>query len=1221
MKIEKSILLFALLIHTAISFANEKAKALNERLIAQNTEIIFLENKGQVFDQNYISRPDILFSGHTNRMVFHLKTDGISYQFNRINSCKEMQDKYTGSKSSGIAQSSIYRVDINWLNTNNTKKIHKGEPQVGFNNYYNENFPNGVLNVMSYHQITYQNIYDGIDLKWYSNDGVLKYDYLVSAGANHLEIQYEIKGAESIFINKKGELEIKTPLGTIIEDAPYVSQEGIELKSQWVVNNNKISFDIKNINPTKPFIIDPIVRHWGTYYGGDMNDVGTACATDPIGNIYLTGFTETTSSTLIATSGSHQSTHNGGSISFLVQFNSFGERQWGTYYGGSGYDISQSCSVDNFGNVFIAGYTEIFSGAAIATSGSHQSTHGGGIDDAFLVKFNSSGIRLWGTYYGGTGDERGNSCFADPSGNIYLAGYTASSTGAIIATPGSHQSTFGGGPYDAFLVKFNSDGIRQWGTYYGGSGGYDIGHSVTVDDSGNVYMAGRTSTVSGFSIATPSSHQNTHGGDDDAFLVKFNSSGIRQWGTYIGGAGTDHGYSCAVDYSGNVYLAGNTRTTSTTEIATLGSHQSIHGGNWDAFLVQFNASGQRQWGTYYGGVANENGNSCAVDPNGNVYLAGDAGLSTGTIIATSGSHQNIHEGGTYDAFLAIFNSAGIRQWGTYYGGALTDQGESCAIDISGNIYLAGSTSSNSGTFIATSDSHQSMYGGASKDAFLVKFNSCLTPPSQTPYITGDTIVCSGSSLNYSVSNDLSASSYTWTLPDGWSGNSNTNSINVTVGANGGVISVIANNICGSSTIQTLDITVISVAPPLPSSITGDTTVCNGTFQNYTVNNDPFATSYTWSLPVSWTGIGITNSINSIAGTISGTISVTANNACGNSAPQTLYVNVNSVPSQPTNITGSVSVCVGDSQNYSVTIDPFATSYTWSLPVTWTGTSTTNSINSIVGISSGTISVTADNVCGNSIPQTLNVNTISIPSQPSTISGSMSVCEGNLQNYSVTNDPFATSYTWSLPATWIGTSTTNSINSITGTTDGTISVTANNACGNSTTQTLNVSVNLLPTVTLSLNATNVCIDNAVFAFSGGFPLGGTYSGNGVSTGNFNAAIAGVGINTITYSFTDGNGCTNTSTDQITVDNCTELVENTEKEFFIYPNPTEGTLHLISSEKYLGSSVVIFDILGNIVLSSYINSTHTSFDISTFSSGLYFIECKNEKCNQTFKIIKK
>ena len=227
----------------------------------------------------------------------------------------------------------------------------------------------------------------------------------------------------------------------------------------------------------------------------------------------------------------------------------------------------------------------------IATTGVHQNTFGG-LDDAFLVKFNSSGVRQWGTYYGGAGVEDGSSCATDASGNIYLSGWTPSTSG--IATTGAHQTTFGG-RNDAFLVKFNSVGVRQWGTYYGGVG-IDFGMSCATDALGNVYLSGQTQSILG--IATTGAYQTNYTtpyGSDEAFLVKFNSNGIRQWGTYYGGIYNERGLSIATDVSGGVYLAGfnvslNPTIAGSTGFATIGAQQTVHaGGAWDAFLVKFDA--------------------------------------------------------------------------------------------------------------------------------------------------------------------------------------------------------------------------------------------------------------------------------------------------------------------------------------------------------------------------------------------------------------------------------------------------------------------------------------------------------------------------------------------------------------------------------------------------------------------------------------------------------
>ena len=204
-------------------------------------------------DQNNKSRPDVLFGGTDGNLVFHLKNNGISYQLNRIDAWKEVEDERTKIKTKQIDKSTIYRLDIEWLNANTNSKILKGKAFEGFDNYYYENCPNGALNVQSFEDITYQNIYNGIDLKWYQKDGHLKYDYLVSAGANYKNIQLKFSGAKSIKLNGKGELVITTPLGNIIEQAPLVIQNNKTLIAKWVIVNNKVGFDIEKFRRYKIF--------------------------------------------------------------------------------------------------------------------------------------------------------------------------------------------------------------------------------------------------------------------------------------------------------------------------------------------------------------------------------------------------------------------------------------------------------------------------------------------------------------------------------------------------------------------------------------------------------------------------------------------------------------------------------------------------------------------------------------------------------------------------------------------------------------------------------------------------------------------------------------------------------------------------------------------------------------------------------------------------------
>ena len=707
---------------TSIS-ANTNTSEL-DKFNSAKSSVSFTENKGQISDQNYNPRPDVLFSGEANGLTFHIRKDGISYQTSRVDSWKQQDEnlpegiREEGKTDSVPDQMTIYRTDINWLGFNKDYTIENGESTAGFNNYYLPSCPDGAMNVRSYSGVTFKNLYTGVDVKWYEKNGELEYDFIVAPNTDYTKISWEIKGTDRISIGENGQLIIETPLGNIEEQAPIAFQGETIVEAAWKIDGNKISFQLGDFNTNETLIIDPVVRLWGTYYGGSGNENGSSIATDTVGNVYLAG--STSSPNGIATTGSHQTIgvpYPYNDDAFLVKFNSNGVRQWGTYYGGTGAEGGISSTIDASGNVYLAGRTE--STAGIASVGAHQATYGGGRNDGFLVKFNSSGVRQWGTYYGGKGGGYSQSCATDTSGNIYLSGCAQSTTG--IATTGSHQTAYGGGATDVYLVKFNSSGVRQWGTYYGGtSGEYAF---CAADATGNVYLGGITRSTTG--ISSTGAHQTTFGGGSrggaDAFLVKFNSSGVRQWGTYYGGTSDDAASSCEIDASGNVYLSGQTQ--SNTGINTIGAHQTSIGGSNDAFLVKFNSNGVRQWGTYYGGTVYDVGNSCTIDTSGNVYLAGSTQATSG--IAAAGAHQITYAGGPDDAYLVKFNSSGVRQWGTYYGGTGRDYGIRCAADASGNVYLAGNASSTSG--IATTVAHQNLHGGK-RDAFLVKFNSTSCDP-------------------------------------------------------------------------------------------------------------------------------------------------------------------------------------------------------------------------------------------------------------------------------------------------------------------------------------------------------------------------------------------------------------------------------------------------------------------------------------------------------------
>jgi hypothetical protein len=397
-------------------------------------------------------------------------------------------------------------------------------------------------------------------------------------------------------------------------------------------------------------------------------------------------------------------------------------RVWGTYYGGTRRDEIQGIASFGPNAIYLAGWTQSDGNQVISTTGSHQlnrgsTSTGSSGRDAMLIKLDGDGNRQWATYYGGNQEDQAFGVATDSEGNIYMAGKTLSGGG--ISTPGSHKTgTFS---YDAFLVKFNAQGVRVWGTYYGSMFQPEEGVAVAVDGLGNVYLAG-IATGSTEGVSTPGAHQESIGAQTDAFLVKFNSSGVRQWGTFYGGSGNDFASACTVDKDGNVYLSGYTNSAS--GIATQGSHQAtLNGTNNDGFLVKFNASGQRQWATYYGGSNQDWIYSCKADNSGNIIMGGATQSTEG--ISTQGSHQPSKGGNNLDAdgFLVKFDANGSRLWATYYGGNRSDVVLALAIDTNGDIAIAGG--SNSDGVIASANGFQTSVAGngLATDGFVAIFNA------------------------------------------------------------------------------------------------------------------------------------------------------------------------------------------------------------------------------------------------------------------------------------------------------------------------------------------------------------------------------------------------------------------------------------------------------------------------------------------------------------------
>jgi hypothetical protein len=639
--------------------------------VNSSKELYFIENNGQIKDQYHHPRNDIQYLLHSDGITVFIGNGQLHYQFanknfcsggNNFNPINLLKNNHQLQNLAEIKAPDIetYRLDVELAGANKNAVAVGVDSQAYYENYYLAGCPINGIQAHTYKKLVYKNIYPFIDWVLYIKDNKLEYDFIINPGGNVNDIKIKYNGATNVEYTK-GMVKINTPVGDISERNLYAYEQA---------TGKPIAAIYKYKDNTLRFSLPAI-------QGSQL----TTFVIDP---------------TL----------------------------EWGTYYGDdTGYAPLYCIATDRFAHIYGCGFSWSNTPGLIATAGSFQDTLTGDCD-AFLVKFDTSGHRLWATYYGGTQPDYGFAVTCDTLGNAYMGGATFSQSD--ITTPGAQETTWSWITQNVgFLAKFDSTGARQWATYIGGSEGatYDLEiYGVCCDNYGNVYASGSTDDTS--NVGTPGTFKPyKHEGDADTsidcVLIKYNTvTGLREWGTYYGNLHFNLSGYCYAD-GPYVYMSGQTSCRIDTDLATPGSYQPIFGGGAsDAFLVKFDSTGNRIWATYYGGAGDENTGAVTCDYKGNVYLYGVT--SSDSNIASPGCYQPFNAGFD-DAFLVAFDNTGNRLWATYYGGPGY---ESCntggLIEFNGSLYVTGGTTSDTG--IAALCAWQPVYGGGSEDAFIAQFN-------------------------------------------------------------------------------------------------------------------------------------------------------------------------------------------------------------------------------------------------------------------------------------------------------------------------------------------------------------------------------------------------------------------------------------------------------------------------------------------------------------------
>ena len=689
-------------------YKSEQALKAQARQLLQNQPVQFIENKGQMANLDGKPVPFVLFKAQSPEMDMYITEKGLSYVFKKLHKEEIKEDKKTErdkaeEQATGKKKKNKWmsweRIDM-FLSGATIKKENVTQEGISpdFFQYFYPHCPNGITDVRSFEKITIKDIYPGIDWVLYSSapadllgrsalspyggaGGGFKYDFIVHPGADPNQIELIYSSLNPLQIDNEGNIQITTELGTLTENAPYsyIKENKEEVATQFQITNQqhitqdnleyyqtRVNFKFQISNFKSKTLVIDPQLYWSTFYGANGDEGPMSIDTDHSGNVYVTGYLN--------------------SMNFPKQ-----DPGSGSYF---------------------------------------QGAFGGGDWEAFILKFDNAGKRLWCTFYGGSESDSGNSVTTDDNGNVFVTGYTASTDFPLQDAGTFFQGNYGGGLWDSFILKFDNAGNRLWATLYGDFGA-DLAASIAADVNGNVFITGWTDSTAFPLQDAGGFFQNASGGGLDAFILKFDNNGNRIWSTFYGGSDNDWGFSIIADVSGNIFITGASASGDfPLQDAGTFFQGSYGGGSHDSFILKFSNTGNRLWSTLYGGSQLELGCALAGDDNGNVFIAG-MGNSPDFPLQDAGTFFQGTKGGKADAFILKFDNAGNRLWASWYGGSedeiFRSAYDNLAVDACGNVYLSFEIFSPGGNLLTKPSCeggyYDSTYNGGPTDIFIVHFTN------------------------------------------------------------------------------------------------------------------------------------------------------------------------------------------------------------------------------------------------------------------------------------------------------------------------------------------------------------------------------------------------------------------------------------------------------------------------------------------------------------------
>lgn len=1124
----------------------------------------FEENKGQ-WHTNVKFKTEIV-----NGALF-FENNGITTVFTNLNDVSEKAHHSQPIENENLmVKEEAFRTYF--VGSNPNVSISKKGGSSYYRNYFIGNDKTKwASNVLLYDEIIYENLYDGIDLRYSSNSLNIKYDVLIHVGANPNSYKVSYESHKKLFCDKAGNLICANSLGEIIEQKPYsyqiINGKKIEVKTQFNVENNIVSFDFPDgYNSNYDLIIDPFLVA-STYSGALTDNWGNTACPGPGGSMRVAG---SSFGVGYPTSlGAFDVSFNGAMDISISAFNATGTALIAsTYVGGLLIEEPLSLITALNGDLLVVGVSRSVDFPTTATG--YDLTHNGNRDMVVFRLNPTFTTLLASTYVGGTGndaynftatsdtkfsyaDENRSQIRIDNTGNVVIASSSASIDFPI--TAGVINPIHNGG-LDGVVIKLDPNlTTLLFSTYLGGLAN-EACTSLQLDIANNIYVCGLTSSAN-FPTTAGVIHPIINGGSD-GFLSVIDPTGTTLIAsTYLGTANKDGAMYVDLDVSGNVFVyglsSGGSYPVTMGAYANAGSSQFIHSLNPSLTTTLFS--------TVFGsGGASPNISPTAfeVDTCGNVYACGwgrafDGGTSTG-MVTSPGAFSSVTDGSDF-YFIVLDRSGSTLLYSTFFGqfGGTADHvdGGTSLFDDQGVVYQAvcASCGGSPAGFPITPGAYSATNNSANCNNAVFKFDLEIHSP-PIAVITASNVGCVNIANTFTNSS-TNATVYFWDFGDGTT-SSSTTPVHTYTASGSYTITLIAQNynLCISKDTTT---SVINIYQPTVSVTSSS--ICIGQTATLTASG---GSTYLWDN----SSITSTISVSPIVTQVYTVQSVDSHNCY--SIPTTATVLVNSLPSLSVN---SPTVCPNTT---AVLTASGVVSYTWGIG---------SSLNPItVGVLSNdslfTVQGTDLNGCVSSLTSTVHVFNI-----PPVAATSASVCMG-LPAVLTANG--ASNYLWSNGVLSNSITISTLVNSTF-----TVIGTDINLC----VSTATASITILPlpvaagTTTLTAGCPTLCVD-----FSGVTAPGTTSItswswnfGNGSTSSIQNPSVCfnSSGMYTVGVSVLDVNGCYSLTNNTLTIN--------------VYPQPTAA----FNSPEFVS------------ILEPTVNFTNTSIDFinSSWIFGDYINQTNN------------